>query len=137
MAKNINYRRVDKLRTRQRDSAILKTAKTEYTKTGLKGGSLGVSYTDTAPSGDLDGFPDKITKTSRAQAVARSKGTVDRPYRLSTTLANAATRIAKSAPAAVKATFNNLFTDTTPTTGLKTQAGDFLTTEAGDFLVQE
>ena len=37
----------------------------------------------------------------------------------------------------VKATFNNLFVTTTPTTGLKTQAGDFLTTEAGDFLVQE
>ena len=70
-------------------------------------------------------------------STSKSKKTVDRPYRLSTSLASVATRISKSAPAAVKATFNNIFIATTPTTGLKTQAGDFLTTEAGDFLVQE
>ena len=69
--KSINYRRVDRLRTRQRDSAEFKTAEKVFTKTGLKGGSLGVSFTDTAPAGALDGFPDKITKTNRAQAFKR------------------------------------------------------------------
>ena len=68
-SKNISYRRVNRLRTRQRDSAGFKTAEKVYTRTGLKGGSLGVTYTDTAPAGDLDGFPDKITKTNRAQAI--------------------------------------------------------------------
>ena len=49
--KSINYRRLDRLRTRQRDSAGFKTAEKVFTKTGLNGGSLGVSFTDTAPSG--------------------------------------------------------------------------------------
>ena len=66
--KGITYRRLDRLRTRQRDSAEFKTAEKIYTPTGKKGGSLGVTYTDTYPLADLDGYPDKITKTNRAQA---------------------------------------------------------------------
>ncbi len=66
--KKIGYRRTEYLRTRQRDSAQFVTAEKIYTRNGKKGGSLGVTYADTYPKGDLDGFPDKITKTNRAQA---------------------------------------------------------------------
>ncbi len=76
--KEISYRRLDRLRTRQRDSSLFKTAEKVYTRKGLKGGSLGVSYTDTAPAGGvgaLDSFPDSITKINRAQAIKPARGT--------------------------------------------------------------
>ena len=109
-SKNISYRRIERLRTRQRDSAGFNTAERVYTKTGMNGGSLGVTYTDTAPAGALDGFPDKITKTNRAQShkashIMRPSTVVDHSARLSYSGASNP-RISKSAPPAVKATFN-------------------------------
>ena len=62
------YRHVDRLRTRNRNSAKYKTVEQIFTKTGMDGGSLGTSFTDT----DEDSFSDKIPKTRRAQAIKPS-----------------------------------------------------------------
>ena len=74
MSKEVNYRKIYKLRTRQRDSSGFKTVERVFTKSGLKNGSLGTAYTDKAPVDALDGFPDTITKTNRAQV--RKTGTI-------------------------------------------------------------
>ena len=63
--KTTTYRRVDRLRTRQRDSAQFKTVENIFTRSGMNGGSQGVAYADT----DSDDLADKITKTNRAQAL--------------------------------------------------------------------